>query len=326
MRKPFYKKSHQSWYFQDHSGKQIRLGPDKTEAFKEYHRLMAGDLPVSGRTTVAELVDRFLVWIRENRAPKTYDWYFHHCNRFVIYVGPKMRFTELRAYHVTKWLTTFGGGDTYKNGACRAVTRAFNWAKKQGLVSSNPISGMERPAAKSREHFLTLEQWAALLALVPKGDFRDLICFLWETGARPQEARLAFAENYIDGRLILDRIDSKGKKDRRVIRLNTRAQKIVERRIKKQGQGPIFRTRYGRAWAARSLQCRFTKLSEKLGYKVLPYTLRHSWITHALLRGVDPLTVGILAGHKDATMVMRVYSHLAQNEEFLAEKLRQATA
>jgi hypothetical protein len=35
--------------------------------------------------------------------------------------------------------------------------------------------------------------------------------------------------------------------------------------------------------------------------------------------------LGILMGHADATMVMRVYSHLTQNDEFLQQKLAQAT-
>src|SRR5262245_59935964 len=102
VRKPFYKKSHKCWYFKDDEGKQVRLGPDKDEAFREYHRLMAADMPVTGRTTVAQLVDQFLVWMRENRAATTYNWYFHHCNRFVAHVGVKMRVTELRPLHVSR--------------------------------------------------------------------------------------------------------------------------------------------------------------------------------------------------------------------------------
>ena len=45
----------------------------------------------------------------------------------------------------------------------------------------------------------------------------------------------------------------------------------------------------------------------------------------AVLRGVDPLTVGILAGHKDATMAMKVYGLVAKDMQFLAVKNRQAT-
>ena len=57
MRKPFYKVSHGAWYAEI-AGKQVRLakGPKgdelvKDEAFREYHRLMAGEVPVTNRTT-----------------------------------------------------------------------------------------------------------------------------------------------------------------------------------------------------------------------------------------------------------------------------------
>ncbi len=68
MRKPFFKKSHSAWYCQLKCGKQVRLGTDKDEAFREYHRLMAGELPVTNRTTVAQLVDQFLVVVREKKS------------------------------------------------------------------------------------------------------------------------------------------------------------------------------------------------------------------------------------------------------------------
>lgn len=35
---------------------------------------------------------------------------------------------------------------------------------------------------------------------------------------------------------------------------------------------------------------------------------RHSWCHHALCRGVDALTVSVLMGHADPTMVAKVYS------------------
>jgi integrase len=326
MRKPFFKKTHQSWYVQI-DGRQVRLGPDRDEAFKEYHRLMAGELPATSRTTAAQLIGQFLDWTKANRAEQTYDWYAFHCNSFVKYIGQRLRVTDIRAYHVTRWLEKCYGhtGDNHKNGACRSIARALNWARKQGLISLNPIAGMERPAATSRDVYLTLEQWAAFIALVKESDpLYDFLVFLWETGARPHEARIADAKDFdrVNRRIILDRKDSKGKKHRRVIRLNEKAFAIVDRLAK---EGPIFRNRVGRGWAKESIVCRFAKLSKKVGFRVHGYVLRHSFVTHALLRGVDPLTVGILAGHKDATMVMRVYSHLAQNDEFLAAKLKQAT-
>jgi hypothetical protein len=52
-------------------------------------------VPVTLRTTVAQIADRFLKWIKDNRAEATYDWYLNHCNRFVSHVGVKMKVHEL---------------------------------------------------------------------------------------------------------------------------------------------------------------------------------------------------------------------------------------
>ncbi|MFO0915952.1 MAG: tyrosine-type recombinase/integrase [Pirellulales bacterium] len=56
------------------------------------------------------------------------------------------------------------------------------------------------------------------------------------------------------------------------------------------------------------------------------YALRHSWATHALENGVDSLTVAVLMGHKDPSMLARVYQHLSHNPKHLLDQARKATA
>jgi hypothetical protein len=54
------------------------------------------------------------------------------------------------------------------------------------------------------------------------------------------------------------------------------------------------------------------------------YALRHTWATHALERGVDPLTVAILMGHSDPSMLAKVYQHLSLNPAHLRSQLEKA--
>jgi integrase/recombinase XerD len=54
------------------------------------------------------------------------------------------------------------------------------------------------------------------------------------------------------------------------------------------------------------------------------YTFRHSWCTYALERGVDAVTVAVLMGHRDTTMISRVYSHLMQRRDHLRDAVRKA--
>src|SRR5262249_40996446 len=51
-----------------------------------------------------------------------------------------------------------------------------------------------------------------------------------------------------------------------------------------------------------------------------------SWATRALRRGIDPLTVAILLGHSDPSMLAKVYQHLAHDPAFLQQAARRASA
>jgi len=329
MRKPFWKKSHQSWYC-ELDRKQIRLGPDKEEAEREYHLLMADREPVTSRTTVITLVDQFLWWTQKNRNEQTYEWYRLRCQSFVDFVGPKLLVVNLKPINVTHWLERKydGRSDTYRNGLCRAVIRVFNWAQRQGLIRHNPVAGVERPSVEARETYLTAAQWKRLKAEVKtESPFYDFMVFLRETGCRPQEGRIIEARHWdrAGHRIILERKMSKGKKFKRVIRLNDAAREIVKKLALKRPEGPLFVNKFGRAWRKKSIVERFSKLEKTLGFDVSAYTLRHTFCTDALLAGVDPMTVATLMGHCNASMVMRVYGHLAQHDDFLAKKLKQAT-
>jgi hypothetical protein len=73
------KKSYKAWYF-ERSRRQVCLAKgDKAatqdEAFREYHRQMAGELPTTSKTTVADIVAQFLAWCEKNRATGTAKWY-----------------------------------------------------------------------------------------------------------------------------------------------------------------------------------------------------------------------------------------------------------
>ena len=71
FRKPWFRESRGVWYVTI-DDKQINLGPDKDEAFDEYHRLMAA--PPEQRfvgETVAEICDAFLEWCQLHRKQRT---------------------------------------------------------------------------------------------------------------------------------------------------------------------------------------------------------------------------------------------------------------
>lgn len=71
------------------------------------------------------------------------------------------------------------------------------------------------------------------------------------------------------------------------------------------------------------------KLTERHARELTPryclYVLRHSYATNALQKGVDPITLGELMGHKDASMVAKVYQHVAHDPKFMLEQAKKAS-
>lgn len=65
-------------------------------------------------------------------------------------------------------------------------------------------------------------------------------------------------------------------------------------------------------------------LARQHGPRYNLYAFRHSFITEALVRGVDAVTVSVLAGHRDTTMISRHYAHLTDKADHLREAARKA--
>jgi integrase/recombinase XerC len=139
--------------------------------------------------------------------------------------------------------------------------------------------------------------------------FRDLLTLYRETGARPGEL-FGIETRHIDARqraAILDRVSSKGQKYKRVLYFTDAAWAIVLKWCQKHPTGPILRNEDGRPWTNSSLNCRLVRLKKHIGFKLMPYALRHTFATECLVNGVDAVTVAELMGHRDLTMVAKVY-------------------
>jgi integrase len=66
------------------------------------------------------------------------------------------------------------------------------------------------------------------------------------------------------------------------------------------------------------------RMAGRLAPKYCLTAFRHSWCHHALRRGIDALTVSVLMGHADPSMVARVYSHLSHATDYLHDAAQRA--
>ena len=95
------RKQNKTWYV-NHRGRQINLGKDKAAAEKQFYRLMAEEEAIEARSiTAAELFDKFLLWCRDNRAIRTFEWYRDHLQMLLDHLPDQnIAATDLKPYHV----------------------------------------------------------------------------------------------------------------------------------------------------------------------------------------------------------------------------------
>ena len=332
--KPFFRAPRGVWYVQI-DGKQVNLGPDKTAAFKTYHGLMqrrdeapAAVQPASNNRLVIVIVDEFLDWCQKHRAPDTYIWYKDRLESFCKTIDATLTAGQLRPHHVQKWVDNYPV--PLKSGSCRnliqSVKRALKWAEEQGYIERSPLTHMKKPGCGRKELVVTREQYQALLDRAKDQEFKDLLTITWETGCRPQES-LRVEARHVDlagCRWVFPASESKGKKVPRVVYLTPKAMEITKRLMERHPTGALLRNTNGLPWTPYATNCRFRRAKKTVGVKVSLYSLRHSFATHALMNGVDCITVATLLGHSDSSTLSRTYQHVSQNPIFMAEQLRKA--
>jgi integrase len=310
-------------YYATIGGKQVLLGRSEGEAQERYDYLI-GVAGIQSIGRVDDLLDAFLEWVNLNRSKATYAQYRELLQSFNRALPTTLRICDLKPFHLTNWLDGQAWNTTTKNKAVGAVKRAFNWAIDQGHINLSPIARVKKPPVRNREALITPKLWKRIGETVKDRAFRDLLMILRETGCRPYEARTVCACHVRKDAWLFAKVDSKGEKYNRLVPLNEIARRITTRLAKQHPTGPLFRNQNGDPWTKDAIVGRFKRLSKKLQVPIYAYCLRHTFCTEALERGVDSTTAAILMGHRDTTMVARVYSHLTGNKKHLQAALKQA--
>lgn len=167
-----------------------------------------------------------------------------------------------------------------------------------------------KDAGQRRGLYLEREQRRALLEAA-EGPVRDLIECVALTGCRPGDPSLCLRSDY-DGRTASVRFRSKDH-DRK-IPLSPAATALFDRLAKgKLPKAHLFTQDGKKMWTPSDWSELVRDASARAGLPagVTLYTLRHCWITDAIVGGMDLLTVAKLAGTSLA-MIEKHYGHLVQ--------------
>ena len=303
--------------------RRIILGPDKREAERQFHALKAKPKKVIPKNGLCVLIDEFLVWVSLNRSTDTLEWYTRRLRAFDG-MYPDLRVDELKSFHVRRWIDSYPKlSSGSKRNLCRAIQRCLRWCEEEGLIERSPLTHLKKPAGGVRDLVISEEEYHAILKTAKK-HFKDLVSFAWETGARAAELFMMEIRHIelANHRVVFPVNESKMRKIPRVLYLNAVAEGILKRLIGRRKVGSVFRNSDGVAWTADSVNCAFQRVKAKVGKKYCLTSIRHSWCHRMLKSGVDALTVSVLMGHADTSMVARVYSHLTQAPDHLLRAVR----
>lgn len=337
--KPHLKKSHKAWYL-NLNGKQIRLASEEEgyeRAMEVYYQVMAGRLPPKQDQYAATILYRFLQH-HENSPRSTRQFYTRPVQSFINYIGAGLRVSEVQPYHVENWLNDchrvkrLKGGkrtdkptsSTYRHNLVRAVKSGFQWAEDKGYIARSPVCKVKAPPQYSRgdDAYLEPERWAKVLTCDDES-LLDVLLVMYETGCRPQEVREVESKHFDRAAKCWEFpvIESKGKREKRIVLLSDRAFEICRRLALKHPDGPIFRNPRDKPWTTEKLDRHCAMMSGKLGFRVTPYMIRHTFATRKIIEGVDLVTIATLMGHVDLKMLMKIYQHVRRRGEHLRKAL-----
>ncbi|HWE97608.1 MAG TPA: hypothetical protein VG269_26875 [Tepidisphaeraceae bacterium] len=214
--------------------KQIKLGPDKDAAFRQYHELMVNTpepAPPGQSELVAVVVDAFLDYVGKHLAADTYRWYKDRLELFCNAIPANLTLDQIKPFHVQKWVDSYSHlSNGTKRNYCRSIMRAMTWAEEQGYVTRSPLAHFKKPRGGKKEQVVSPAEYQKLLDNTRDENFRDLLTVTWETGCRPQES-LYVEARHIDlagSRWFFPASDAKGERLPRVVYVTGKALDITK--------------------------------------------------------------------------------------------------
>jgi len=175
----------------------------------------------------------------------------------------------------------------------RTINACWNWGLKQGLIDkANKLEGDTK--GESRVRTYTDDELKLMFNEITDGPFNAFVRFAYYTGARSGEIRLLSRENVLYESLVV-----KGKTGRRIVKLNSQAQKIM------QHQDPLWS--YSKDFVSHKFKQEVRKLDIK---NARFHDLRRTFGLNLIKQGMSIYKVSKLLGHSSVRTTEQHYAPL----------------
>jgi len=276
-------------------------------------------------STLSQATEQFTLMARvEGRSRKTlslYEWVF---DRFTEFLGDRT-LEELHSGLIRQYLAHLQDrlfAQASLGMQYRVLHAFFNWLKREGIVTANPMDGINPPRQPKQYPFVLEEsQVRALLAACDKStvqgvrNYAMLLLFV-DCGLRLNELlSLRLGDVSLAQRSL--KVHGKGARDR-IVFMGARTAKALRRWIELRGfkttfSDALFIDRKGEPLKPRWVQQVIARLGVKAGIKgvrVSPHTLRHTAATLAVKNGMEPFALQRLFGWENIQTALK-YVHMA---------------
>jgi integrase len=281
------------------------------------------DLPRDPKSmpTYGEIATRYLEWSVAHKKSHARDTSLY--NKYLAALFATLRPTQIRPLDLERLQTSLMS-TALSPASVRHVLACFraiwNKGREWGMINGeSPTSKLKLPRPdNSRERALTNDETASLLDALQiiSPVSHGLALMALNTGARRGELfAITWADVDLEGRNLVLRNTKNGKTRR--IPLNDAAYDYLEKhRVGSSKTVHVFTQANGQP--VRYLSSAFQRSADKLfnpkgtnpRYKVVFHTLRHTFISNLVSKGVPLTVVQELVGHSSLAMLQR-YSHLS---------------
>jgi integrase len=310
------------------NGHWISLGEKESDARKAFYKAHGNDEKSDDCALVATVLSRYLGWSLANHSARTHYRIKMNVEGFVRSLPAGIRIDKLLPIHLTEWLDqrcprrpADGAkpcSDNTRHDYAADVLGAFTWAAKQRLILGSPLNGYTKAPKTPRLLYLFPEQVKELFSRIRDREFSDYWTVLFHTGCRPQEASLLQAQHVLkEGFIRIPKELAKGKREERLIPLADCLVPILQRLSLKYPEGPLLRNSCGQPWRKDAIKDRIRRM--KLPFRVVAYSARHTFINECRNAGISDGVIAQICGHRDRTMILKVYGHPECRPDLLRE-------